>query len=284
MVSVAHEYNKMAFAKNPWVTVLCLACLWLARVAVAAEAEGDPSGLIQLGPGDSVKVEVYGQPDMTSTMYVGDDGKINIPLAGGVAVNGMSPVDAGKAVEKALKTGGFLNDPHVTVSLMLSRSQRVAVLGKVHTPGRYTIDPKTTLFDLLAQAGGQADDAADFVYVLRPDGEGAVRRFTVKLGGLSSATDTVTVERLQGGDTVIVPRAEQFYIYGEVTSGAMYRLEEGMTVLEAIARAGGITQRGSEHRIEIKRTGKDGRYQIFHAKLNDKIQPDDVIRVKESIF
>jgi polysaccharide biosynthesis/export protein len=125
--------------------------------------------------------------------------------------------------------------------------------------------------------------------VFRPDGQGAITRITVKLGGVLGANagdtgDTMTLERLQSGDTLIVPRAEQFYIYGEVTTPAKYRLDAGMTVLEALARAGGITPRGSERRIDIKRPTRDGRYQVFHAKLNEKIQPDDVIYVKESIF
>jgi polysaccharide export outer membrane protein len=269
------------------VVAACLCCLLLIGVARSAE-EGDSSGLIQLGPGDSVKVEVYGQPDMTSTVAVGVDGRLNLPLVGAVAVDGLSPGQAGTKIEQALRSGGFLIDPHVTVSVLNSRSQRISVLGQVHSPGRYTIDQKMTLLDVLAQAGGIGDDGADYVYVLHPDGAGAVHKFTVRLPGLQGAgatqDDHIALERLQGGDTLYVPRAERFYITGEVTSGAMYRLEPGMTVLEAIARAGGVTQRGSQSRIEIKRPTQDGRYVTFHARLTDKVQPDDVIRVKESIF
>lgn len=278
----------MAAQRKRLVSLAAVLC-WLLLVAAAMAAEeGDASGLIQLGPGDSVKVEVYGQPDMTSTVSVGADGKLNLPLVGAVAVDGLSPGEAGTKIEQALRSGGFLNDPHVTLSLLNSRSQRISVLGQVHSPGRYTIDQKTTLLDVLAQAGGIGDDGADYVYVLRPDGAGAVRKLTVKLPGLAGVGGTpggnMVLERLQGGDTLYVPRAERFYITGEVTAGAMYRLEPGMTVLEAIARAGGVTQRGSQSRIEIKRLTQDGRYVSFHGKLTDKVQPDDVIRVKESIF
>jgi polysaccharide export outer membrane protein len=255
----------------------------LATGAAAAD-EGDPNGLIQLGPGDSVRVEVFGQPDMTTTVAIGPDGKVSLPLVGAVEVGGLSQANAGTRIEQSLKTGGFFNDPHVTVALLQSRSQRISVLGQVHTPGRYTIDTRMSLFDVLAQAGGVSDDGADFVYVLRPDGQGGVHRTTVRLSGLTDTNDTVVIERLQGGDTLFVPHAERFYITGEVNAGAMYRLEPGMTVLEAVARAGGITQRGSQYRIEIKRPAKDGSYLSFHAKLSDRILPDDVIRVKESIF
>jgi polysaccharide export outer membrane protein len=82
----------------------------------------------------------------------------------------------------------------------------------------------------------------------------------------------------------VVPHADQYYIYGEVKAPNMYRLEPKMTVIQAIAQAGGITPRGSDRRIEIKRPGKDGKYTIVHAKADDLVAPDDVIRVKESIF
>jgi polysaccharide export outer membrane protein len=88
---------------------------------------------------------------------------------------------------------------------------------------------------------------------------------------------------LHGGDTIVVPRAEQFYIYGEVASPNKYRVEPNMTVIQAISRAGGVSLRGSEHRVEIKRMSK-GSYITIKAKLSDLVQPDDVIHVKESIF
>jgi polysaccharide biosynthesis/export protein len=250
----------------------------------AADApELDARRLIQLGSGDSVKVEVYGQPDMTTTVLIGDDGAVGLALVGDVQIGGLSPVDAGRKVEAVLKSKGILNDPHVTISLMQSRSQRVAVLGEVRLPGRYTIEPNTTVFDLLAQAGGVAETGADFGYVLRPDSNGELHRFTVQLSG-AGRSSTLASQSLQGGDTLYIPRSQQFYIYGQVTASNMYRLEAGMTVLQAVARAGGITPRGSDRRIEIKRMGKDGRYEVLHAKLSDLVEPDDVIRVKESIF
>jgi polysaccharide biosynthesis/export protein len=262
-----------------------LASLGLAALGLAADVpDPDARRLIQLGPGDSVTVEVYGQPDMTTTVYVGDDGTISLPLVGAVPVSGLSPVDAGKRTEQALKTGGFLNDPHVTISVVQSRSQRVAVLGEVHTPGRYTIDPNATILDLLAQAGGATADAADFAYVLRPDAHGNVNRFVVEFGGLPGQSAAHATPTLLGGDSLYVPRAQQYYIYGEVTAPNKYRLEPGMTVLQAIARAGGITPRGSERRVEIKRAAKDGSYEVIRPKPSDLILPDDVIRVKESIF
>lgn len=257
-----------------------------AAAAAAAKDAANPDlrRLAQLGPGDTITLQVYGQPDMTSTVYVSDQGNISVPLVGSVQVAGFSPVEAGARVEKALRDGGYLNDPHVTITVVQSRSQRVAVLGEVRAPGRYAVDPNTGIFDLLAQAGGALPTGANYVYVLRPDDKGNINRLVVNLKGYEDKGGALPSLVLQGGDSVYVPRAEQYYLYGEVGAPNMYPLEPGMTVIQAIARAGGIKPTGSERRIEIKRHDKDGKIVVLHAKTSDVIQADDVIRVKESIF
>jgi polysaccharide export outer membrane protein len=250
--------------------------------APGAPAEKAP--LLQLGPGDSVGIQVYGQPDMSVTIYVSDDGTIPVPLAGPVQVAGLSPAQAGGRIEKALRDGKLLVDPHVTLTVVQSRSQRVSVLGQVGTPGRYPIESNTSVLDLLAQAGGVTENGSEVVYLLRTDKDGKVVRYPINLKGLTDGNKSMPTQSLKGGDSLFVPRAEQFYIYGEVTTPGKFRVEPGMTVVQAIARAGGITPRGSQRRVEIKRRLADGNYETSKPKLSDLVQPDDVIRVKESIF
>jgi polysaccharide export outer membrane protein len=243
-----------------------------------------PSNIIQLGAGDSVTLQVYGQPDMTTTTYIGDDGSLSVPLAGAVSVGGLSPADASRRIEAALKKGGYLVDPQVSLTVVESRSQRVSVLGQVGKPGVYPIQSNTTIFDLLALAGGELETGSEVMYLLRPDASGVVQRYAINLKGLDGAKQSIPMQTLRGGDSIFVPRAQQFYIYGEVTSPNKYRVEADMTVIQAIARAGGITPRGSERRVDIKRMNANGKYVTVKAKLNDIVKPDDVIHVKESIF
>ncbi|HTT03884.1 MAG TPA: SLBB domain-containing protein [Steroidobacteraceae bacterium] len=258
----------------------------------ASSLGADANRLVPLGPGDSITVQVYGQPDMTSTVYVADDGTVRIPLAGAVPVSGATPVQAAQRIAQALKSGGYFVNPVVTVSLVQSRSERVSVLGEVRQPGTYAIDPSTTVFDLLALAGGETANGADVVYVRRHGADGHVTSYPVDLQSLGGAggqavlgADNQAASRhLQGGDELFVPQAEHFYIYGEVTAPNSYKLEPGMTMIQAIARAGGITPRGSSRRIDVKRLGKDGRYTVSHASADELVQADDVIRVKESLF
>jgi polysaccharide biosynthesis/export protein len=254
-----------------------------AQRADAAPRAVSPPQIIQLGPGDSVGIQVYGQPDMTTVVYVSDDGTIPVPLAGPVQIAGLSPSEASKRIEKALKDGMFLVDPHVTLTVTVSRSQRVSVLGQVARPGVYPIESTTTIFDLLALAGGALETGSEEIFLLRNDANNVLQRYPINLKGLDSAKSAIPEQSLRGGDSILVPRAEQFYIYGEVTAPNKYRVERDMTVVQAIARAGGVTPRGSERRVDIKRL-VDGKYVTVKAKLNDPVQSDDVIHVKESIF
>jgi polysaccharide export outer membrane protein len=245
-------------------------------------ANADSRRVSPLAPGDSVTVQIVGQPDGTA-VYVADDGTIVVPLAGNVVVAGMSTTQAATQVAKALKEGGYFIDPQVTV-VTQPRSQVVSVLGEVRATGRYPVNPSTTILDLLAQAGGLRETASEVGYVLRKDDSGQINRYPVRLNGLSDIKNTLPTATLLGGDTLLVPPAEQYYVTGEVISPGKFSIEPGTTVMQAILHAGGVGPRGSEHRIEVKRMGKDGQYHAVHASPNDPIQAGDIIRVKESIF
>lgn len=248
----------------------------------AATATAEP--MLALGIGDVVSVQVYGRPELSTTTYVSDDGSVSVPLAGAVAVAGLSPAKASQTVASEFRKKKLLVDPQVTVFLVQNRSQQVSVLGAVKTPGRFAVDSKTTVLDVLAQAGGTTENGSDKVMVLRPGKGGKVTRFPVDLKGLGQADMPLPALTLRGGDSIFVPPAEQFSIHGEVKAPNMYRLESGMTVVQAIARSGGVTPRGSSNRIEIRHSNADGSFVTRDGKLNDAVLPNDVIRVKERIF
>ena len=242
------------------------------------------SPMLALGVGDAVSVQVYGRPELTTTTYVSDDGTIPVPLAGNVNVAGMSPAKAGQRVATALREGKYLINPQVTIFLVQFRSQQVSVLGAVRSPGRFPVESKTTVLDVLALAGGTTEGGSDRVVLLRPDRSGTLIRYPIDLKGLSGQNTPVPTLTLKGGDSIFVPPADQFYVDGEVNSPNMYRLEPGMTVAQAMSRGGGITPRGSSRRIEIKRRNPDGSYLTRDGNLSDAVQANDVIRVKERFF
>lgn len=249
----------------------------------AAEAAAPPPA-VALAPGDSVTLQVYGRPELTLATSVAEDGTITVPLAGSVAVSGLSPGRAASRVAAAYRSGSYLVDPQVTLALANGRGSQVSVLGAVRSPGRFALEPKSTILDVLAQAGGVTENGSDMIVLLRPDSSGRVARYGIDLKGLSQPRLPVPALTLRGGDSLFVPQAEQFYVYGEVKSPNMYRLEPGMTVVQAISRGGGITPRGSNSRIEIRRRKPDGTWATSSARLEDLLQANDVIRVKERIF
>jgi polysaccharide export outer membrane protein len=229
-----------------------------------------------------VSVQVYGRPELSVSTYVADNGVITVPLAGAVQVDGLSPTEAANKVADVYRSGGYLLQPQVNITLQQFRSQQISVLGEVRTPGRYSLESRTTVFDLLAQAGGVSTDAADSIYLLRHGDHGELLRIPLTLRDLvQHASSELT---LRGGDSLYVPKAPQFYIYGEVHTPNRYRLEPSMTVVQAIALGGGITDRGSERRVEIRRRNGDGSFKTFDARATDAVEPDDVIRIKERVF
>jgi polysaccharide export outer membrane protein len=255
-------------------------------IPTRADAAAGADPLSPLGAGDSVTLHVFGQPDMDGVLVVADDGALRVPLIGAVQVKGMSAQDAARLIEKLFKDGGYFVNPHVTLTMTQSLSQRVSVLGEVRNPGRYAVDSKTGIVDLLAQAGGETEVASDTVYILRTDSSGKINRYPVSVRGLTNGAGTsAPAQRLLGGDSLFVPKAEQFYILGEVQRPGMYKIEDQLTVIKAISLAGGVTAKGSSRRLEVKHSGKNGSDPVTtKAGPNDLVQPDDVIRVKESIF
>ena len=253
--------------------------------ASAPEAASSAHTLLQLGPGDEVKIDVFDRPEMGTSTYVSDDGTIRVPLAGAVQVVDLSPAEAARKVESALKAGEYLVDPHVTITLVVSRSQRISVLGEVRTPGRYVIDADTSILDLLAQAGGATEKSADVIYILRHSADGGVERIPVNLRDVArgSGPSGSTNIHLQGGDSLFVPTATTFFISGEVRTPGEYRLDPGMTVVQAIARAGGLTDKGSSRHTRITRRTPDG-HNTLSAGPDEPVRPDDIIVVKERIF
>jgi len=228
----------------------------------------------KLGVGDTVHITVFQQADLTSDARISERGSVSMPLIGEVKIAGLSQADAGKLIASELKKGKYLNNPQVTVTLATLRSRQVSVLGQVARPGRYALDDTSTqLVDVLAAAGGVTPTGADSAIVMR---DGKKQVVDVK--------DKDSAFKLQNGDTVYVDRAPVYYVYGEVPRGGAYRLEPNMTVMQAIVAGGGITPRGSERRLKLRRTGADGKVTETDAKPTDVVQADDVIFVKEALF
>jgi polysaccharide export outer membrane protein len=249
----------------------------LAAVATAGAAE------LPLGPGDVVRVSVYGNPDLSLETRVSETGAITFPLIGNVAVAGLAVAAAEKKIGGLLESGGYLKKAQVNIIVALLASQQVSVLGQVNRPGRYPVDGKRSVLDMLALAGGISAEGSDTVSLVRTH-DGKTTRSTidviqmVRSGALDANADVA------GGDMLFVERAPRFYIVGEVQRPGAFRVERQMTVLQALSAGGGLTARGSNNGLSITRKDAQGKPVTFEVRHSDLVQVDDVITVRESWF
>jgi polysaccharide export outer membrane protein len=237
----------------------------------------------RLGSGDIIHVTVYDHPELLLDTRVDEQGKIDFPLIGAVTVAGQSATTAQRLIAEALEKGGFIKKPQVNLIVKEYRSKQVSVLGQVNIPGKYSLDTTSTVSDLLAQAGGVTLEGADEITLIRNQ-DGKSQRTKIDTKSLFQDGQVDLNHQVIGGDVIFVPRAAVFYIYGEVQKPGAFRLEKSMNVMQALSLGGGITLRGTQKGIQIRRKGKDGQPVIVKAALTDPVQADDVVFVKESLF
>ncbi|MEQ1897767.1 MAG: polysaccharide export protein EpsE [Vicinamibacterales bacterium] len=249
-----------------------------------AQAQSAGIGELVLGGGDIVRIAVLQNPDLTTEVRVSENGTVSFPYIGIVPVGGLTLPQGEKKIADLLREGGFVAKPQVNILPVQIRSRQVAVLGQVNRPGRYPLEAANVrLSDMLANAGGIAATGADTV-VLMGTREGKAIRREIDIPMLVSKGDSASDVPLAGGDVLYVNRAPMFYIYGEVQRAGAFRLERNMTVMQGLAAGGGLTGRGTDKGLRVHRRGADGALRIIEAKLDEPLEADDVIYVREGLF
>ena len=257
--------------------------MWCMATLLALGAGFASAADVQLGAGDVLKISVYGNPDLALETRVSEAGEITFPLVGNVVLGGLSVSAAEKKLGGLLESGGFLRKAQVNIIVTQLQSQQVSVLGQVNRPGRYPIEGKRSLMDMLAMAGGVSQDGGDAVSLIRKR-NGKTTREIIDIVDMVRSADLNRDLDVAGNDVIFVERAPRFYIYGEVQRPGAFRLERSMTVLQALSVGGGLTQRGTERGIRIKRRDEAGKLEIINAKHDDLLQVDDMVYVQESLF
>lgn len=269
-------------------TGLALVCTGLAPMVVQAQA-AEPAKAEQdqyrIGAGDTVRITVYQSPDLSLETRLTEAGVISYPLIGAIRLGGLTVNEAEAALASALKKGDFIKNPQITVMVTQVRANQVNVLGQVGRPGRIPLDVAgMRLTDVIALAGGIATSAGSDTVVVTGVRNGQPFRREVDLPRVFAPNGRNEDIVIQPGDAIWVDRYPVIYLYGEVQRPGQLRLERGMTVMQALASAGGLTQRGTQRGLRVSRRGANGQVQSLELTLDDALQTGDVVFVRESLF
>jgi polysaccharide biosynthesis/export protein len=249
--------------------------------------DASDASLLRLSAGDLVEISVYNVPELTTKARVGNSGDVYLPLIDYVHVADLTADEAQALIEKRLSDGGFVRNPHVTIFVDESNAQGATILGDVARPGIYPVLGNRRLYDLLSAAGGFSATAGRTVSIIR---HGQTAPITLKLPR-NLADDMQDNIEILPGDTITVPRAPVIYVVGDVGRPSGLLVDNGtLTVLQAIALAGGTNHTAKLNGVRIVRKGPNGmtetRVQLkrmLEAKTPDvTLQADDILFVPVS--
>jgi polysaccharide biosynthesis/export protein len=243
----------------------------------------------RIGAGDVLRVDVFGRPEVSGRHVVGPDGRITMPLVGPMALGDLTREEGVQLLDRALRA--FYSQPVATLGIEEYTSNQVTVLGRVERAGAQRFTHQPTLVEVLANAGAMPilDKQATLT-------RGAIMRGRDKLIWVDLKAllngDLAYNIRMRKGDIVFIPDSSEtaVYVLGAVVKPGSYRLTPRMTVLDALAQSGGVTENAQPERIGIYRAGSKSVEVIEFAVLIDPsrsinyaLEDGDVIYVPNSV-
>lgn len=256
----------------------------LAMLVSGVVAHAEDGGEYRLAAGDSIRINVFQNPELTLETRVSERGTISFPLVGSVAIGGLTITAAEHLIAEKLLQGSFVAHAQVNILLVQIVGNTVSVLGQVNHPGSYPLLTfNMHVSQILAAAGGIAPSGGDRV-VLTGTRDGHATRREIDIEAMYAEGGSAGDVLVAGGDSLYVSRAPVFYIYGEVQKPGMYVLQRNMTVMQTVAAGGGLTPRGTERSVRLFRRDAKGMVRKVSVALTDAVQPDDVISVGEGLF
>jgi len=274
------------------VTVAAIVML-AAGTPLAGQAAGSSS--YRLGPGDQVSVNVREDEGLNVTRRISEEGTITLPLVGDMAVGGLTLRQAGARLEQVLEQS-YLQQATAEILVLEFRSQPIVVIGAVNQPGTHYLDGRWTLLDAINAAGGLTPSHQSVASIRRRSSNGLADQLELDLSGLVNRRDLQSNVTVLANDVISIPAAQDITVYflGESsTQGAITLLaSERATLLTAIAKAGGLTERASP-KLVIRRARGGGepieipanfRRILSGADPDIPLEHGDLIVVKEAFL
>lgn len=251
-----------------------------------------PLGDYVVGPQDILTITVYGQSDLNGQFRIDADGTFTFPLVGRVKAAEMTVRQLEQHLTSLLKE--FVRSPQVSVTVGQYKSRRLFIVGEVRSPGAYVLTGNMSLIEAVALAGSALPTSSGEALIVR----GGIN------GGLAASVPTGTaadkdVQRvdldalqrgnldqniaLQDGDTIFIPRAEVVYLVGHVRNPGVYPIRRGTTILQALALAGGVTDRGASNRVDVERLENGTKVRV-RVRLDELVRGGDTLIIPAKFF
>jgi polysaccharide export outer membrane protein len=277
-----------------------LACVFLTSLLAPLFAQEGREIFVKeykVGAKDLLEIKVFELPELSQTVRVSEDGSISLPLLGRIEVQGLTK-DAVEAKVAGLLEAKYLKNAQVSVFIKEYQSQQVAVIGAVEKPGTYELVGRMSLLQVISEAGGFKENASNEIFVLREGRSGDTATIAIDLKDLLLNGNQKLNIPLMPRDIINVPVDQiiKVFVFGEVRNpGALLvKMSEKITLLQAIAQAGGPTENASKSGVVVKRkdpkTGKEIKLKVNLKEIIKGDKPDivlregDVVYVPESIF
>ncbi len=267
----------------------------LVPASVSAVQSTSSSSTYLIGPKDLVEIKVFEVPELNVELRVSDEGTIDLPLIGDVDVQGLNETDLAVKL-KTLLESRYVQRASVAVQVREFRSMPISVIGAVKAPGPLAFSGRWTLLEALTAAGGLAERHGNVVHIIRTASNGLSDQIEIDVNDLMVRGDPRVNIPIFANDLINIPAPVPVTIFclGEVARpGALqFQSTERISVLSAIARAGGLTDRASKKML-IKRRDASGREveievnykSIISGDSSDiDLEPNDVVVVRRSFF
>ncbi|MDD5712040.1 MAG: polysaccharide export protein [Smithellaceae bacterium] len=256
-----------------------------------------------IGPYDVLNISVYGEKDLSSeSNRVSGDGYISFPLIGRVKVANLTASQVEELISSKLEQGQYLYNANISVMVTGYESKKYSALGALKTPGNYPLQPNERVLDGISKAGGiDNSDAGErqeaFIIRTLNIGQQNEQKILIKidLQNLLKGNDQISNIVLADRDVIYVPKADFFYIIGQVKNPGSYTFnKKDVTIVEAISMAGGFTPIAARSKTRIVRL-ENSAQKIYEVDVDAitkagkisnaiPIKPNDLIVVPESFF
>ncbi|MBO1923329.1 polysaccharide biosynthesis/export family protein [Thiomicrorhabdus sp. 6S3-12] len=239
-------------------------------VSILSQASESISADYNLGSGDVISISVFGEKDLSfDALKLNEKGQFAYPFIGDVDAAGLTARQLQQELIRMLKDG-FLKDPKITVSIKEYR--QIYVSGAVNGPGGYPYQPGMTVRRATTLAGGLNEFASE-------DRITVISETDLSQTEIQASMDTV----VSPGDNIMVLEYKKIFVTGAVEKPGSYPFQPGLTVAQAAALAGGLTERASESKISVIHDSDETKT-AYWIRMNDPIQPGDSITVGEGFF